>query len=83
MQIEGRVRYGEVWGFAMHIFVSAVIFYVFSKVTMYTLVNKHGNGTGLKMYFLLNMAIFQPAMLVYQRVWLVFGLFFGDIYWIT
>ena len=26
------------------------------------------NGPGLKMYFLLNMVIFQPAMLVYQRV---------------
>ena len=26
------------------------------------------NGPGLKMYFLLNMGIFQPAMLVYRRV---------------
>ncbi len=26
------------------------------------------NGPGLKMYFLLNMGIFQPAMLVYQSV---------------
>ena len=26
------------------------------------------NGPGLKMYFLLKMGIFQPAMLVYQRV---------------
>ena len=26
------------------------------------------NGPGLKMYFLLEMVIFQPAMLVYQRV---------------
>ena len=26
------------------------------------------NGPGLKMYFLLNMGMFQPAMLVYQRV---------------
>ena len=29
------------------------------------------NGPGLKMYFLLKMVIFQPAMLVYQRVHLV------------
>ena len=27
-----------------------------------------GNGPGLKMYFLLKMGIFQPAMLVYWRV---------------
>ena len=26
------------------------------------------NGPGLKMYFVLNMGIFQPAMSVYQRV---------------
>ena len=26
------------------------------------------NGPGMKMYFLFNMGIFQPAMLVYQRV---------------
>ncbi len=29
------------------------------------------NGPGLKMYFLLKMGIFQPAMLVYQRVVLI------------
>ncbi len=37
----------------------------------YTPVTWHSwleNGSGLKMYFLLKMGIFQPAMLVYQRV---------------
>ena len=37
----------------------------------YPPVNKHSwleNGPGMKMYFLLKMGIFQPAMLVYQRV---------------
>ena len=29
------------------------------------------NGPGLKMCFLLNMGIFQPAMLVYQRVGMI------------
>ena len=38
---------------------------------VYTPVIQHSwleNGPGLKMYFLLKMGIFQPAMLVYQRV---------------
>ena len=37
----------------------------------YPLVNEHGwleNGPGLKMYSLLKMGIFQPAMFVYRRV---------------
>ena len=32
------------------------------------------NGPGLKMYFLLKIGIFQPAMLDYQRV-VIFGIF--------
>ncbi len=38
------------------------------------------NGPGLKMYFLLKMVVFQPAMLVYQRVYLVYGCFFRFFY---
>ena len=37
----------------------------------YTPVNEHSwleNGPGWKMYFLLNMGIFQPAMLIHQTL---------------
>ena len=45
----------------------------------YTPINWHSNGkwTPLKMYFLLKMGIFQPAMLICQRVLDIFVSFFG------
>ena len=53
------------------------LFLNFRIIDKYTPVNQHSwlqNGRfDLKMYFLLKMGIFQPAMLVYQRVLVMVG----------
>ena len=42
-------------------FIGKIILYKLTNITM-------ANGPRLKKYFVLKMGIFQPAMLVYQRV---------------
>ena len=54
----------------------------FVVILIFPLVNYHGkkkHGPGLKMYSLLNMGIFQPAMSVYQSVNKPLGGFFQKI----